>query len=72
MEKLIFCLFDLFVCIHGDKISSLKNETRGRPGGIAVKFPCSLLVARGLVRILGADLHTAHQAMLWCHPTKKS
>ena len=30
------------------------------------------LVAQDLwVQILGADLHTAHQAMLWWHPTYK-
>ena len=38
----------------------------GQLGGAAVKFARSASVARGLpVRILGADLHTACQAMLW-------
>ena len=40
--------------------------------GIVVKFPCSTLVAQGLrVQIPGKDLHIAHQAMLWQHPTYK-
>ena len=38
-----------------------------------VKFVRSALVARGSpVRILGADLHTAHQAMLGVIPHKKT
>ena len=38
--------------------------------GILVKLRHSALVARGLlVQILGADLYTNHQAMLWRHPT---
>ena len=45
---------------------------RGRPSGAVVKFTCSALAAWGLwVWILGADLHTGHQAMLWRHPTYK-
>ena len=37
-----------------------------------VKFACSALAAQGLwVLILGSDLHIAHQAMLWQHPTYK-
>ena len=37
-----------------------------------VKFARSTLATRGLwVWILGADLHTPHQAMLWQHPTHK-
>ena len=43
-----------------------------RPGGIVVKFLCSPSVARGSwVWIPGADLRTAHQAVLWLHPTYK-
>ena len=43
-----------------------KNIFRGRPAGTAVKFACSALAARGSqVRILGVDLGTACQAMLW-------
>ena len=37
-----------------------------------VKFACSVPEARGLqVQILGPDLHTAHQAMLWQNPIDK-
>ena len=40
--------------------------------GAGVKFVCSASVAQGsLVRILGVDLYTAHQAMLWWCPTYK-
>ena len=45
---------------------------RGQPGGIVVKFAHSASVAQGSqVWILGADLHTTHQAVLWWHPTYK-
>ena len=38
----------------------------GWPSAVAVKLACSTSVARDLpVQILGADLHTTHQAMLW-------
>ena len=54
--------------IQGDR----DRQGWGQPGAIAVKFACSALAARGsLVRILGADLRTAHQAMLWRRPTYK-
>ena len=34
-----------------------------------VEFLCSALAVQGsLVQILGVDLHTTHQAMLWRHP----
>ena len=37
-----------------------------------VKFVYSASVAWGSqVQILGTDLHTTHQAMLWRHPTYK-
>ena len=46
---------------------------RGWPCGRVVKFMRSTLAAQGLlVQILGMDLHMAHQAMLWQHPTQKS
>ena len=52
--------------------SKKKQFVRGQPSSAVVKFACSALVAWGLqVQILGANLHTAHQAMLWCHPTYK-
>ena len=43
------------------------------PGGVVVKFVYSASGAQGSpVQILGVDLHTAHQAMLWQHPTQKN
>ena len=51
----------------------LKSIFRGWPGGIVVKFVHLALVAWGSqVRILGADLHTAHQTVLWWHPMYKA
>ena len=45
---------------------------RGGPGGIVVKFMRSTSAAQGLlVQILGANLYTAYQAMLWQCPTYK-
>ena len=39
---------------------------KGQPGGVAVKFMHSALVAWGSpVWIPGVDLRTAYQAMLW-------
>ena len=47
-----------------------KKYIRGQPIGVEAKFTCSASAAWGSqVWILGADLHTAHQAMLWWHPT---
>ena len=41
---------------------------RGQPGGIVVKFTCSVSVAQGSqVQILGMDQHTAHQAVVASH-----
>ena len=41
----------------------------GQPGGVGVKFVPSTLEAQGSqVWILGMDLRTVHQAMLWQHP----
>ena len=50
-----------------NKSSYIENSgIRGLPSGTVVKFACSALVAQGLlVWILGTDLQTAHQAMLW-------
>ena len=54
-----------------DNASKVRNF-RGWPRGVMVKFIHSTLVALGSqVRILGVDLHTAYQAMLWWHPTYK-
>ena len=48
----------------------IKKNNRGQPGGVVVKFTLSASAAWGsLVWILGADLHTTHQAKLWQHPT---
>ena len=45
---------------------------QGWPGGTVVKFACSTSAAWGLwAQIPGADLGTAHQAMLWLRPTYK-
>ena len=42
----------------------------GQPRGQVVKFAQSALAAQTLpVQILGMDLCTARQAMLWWHPT---
>ena len=49
-----------------------KISSRGWSGDIMVKFMHSALAAQGSrVRILGTDLHTTHQAMLWWHPIYK-
>ena len=46
---------------------------RSWAGGVVVKFTCFALAAQGSrVWILGRDLQTAHQAMLWQHPTYKT
>ena len=46
------------------------GKMRGWPAGLVVKFTHSALAAwSSWVQIPGADLHTAHQAMLWQHPT---
>ena len=44
----------------------IKTTIEGQPNGAAVKFMHSASVAQdSLVRILGMDLRTAYQAMLW-------
>ena len=49
---------------------ALKLPLWGQPGGTVVRFSHSALAVQGLwVWILGVDLHTTHQAMLWQHPT---
>ena len=51
---------------------SFKIIVFGAASGVAVKFAHSVSVAGGSkVWIPGMDLHTAHQAMLWWHPTYK-
>ena len=47
----------------------IKHVGEGSAHGPVVKFMRSASAAQGSqVQILGADLHTAHQAMLWQHP----
>ena len=50
----------------------LKRLFRGQPHGAEAKFPHSALVAQdSQIWIQGAELLTAHQAMLWqCPPYK--
>ena len=44
-----------------------------QPGGVLVKFTCSASAVQGSqVQILGADLHTTHQDMLWQGLTYKT
>ena len=58
--------------ISGSKHMCILHGPGGLPGDIVVGFAHSTSVAQGLqVRILGTDLHTAHQAMLWWCPTYK-
>ena len=50
----------------------IQNQNRGQPGGIVVGVTCSASVAQGLrAQILGTDLHTTHEAMLWQCSTYK-
>ena len=50
-----------------------KNRTSGQPSGVVVKFAHSASAAQGsLVQMPGADLHTAHQDMLWQCPIYKA
>ena len=49
-----------------------KYSSWNQPGCEVVKFVHSALAAWGSrVRILGADLHITHQAVLWQSPTHK-
>ena len=51
---------------------SSKVKARGQPGGPAVKFACSALVARGsLVRMLVADMAPLGKPCCGRHPTYK-
>ena len=59
---------DFYVQCDGPRRATASKETRhrGLPSGILVKFKYSASAARGSpVQILGADLRTAYQAMLW-------
>ena len=49
-----------------------ENYFGGQASGIVVKVVCSASAAQGSqVQIPGTDPYTAHQAMLWWHPTYK-
>ena len=62
-----FVIFLIFSAITKNKF------LRGWPGSTVVKFVHSASGAHDLrVQIPGADLHTAHQAMLWRCPTYKT
>ena len=52
-------------------LMTLKFRTfTGQPHGQVVKLLLAALAAPGSsVQILGAELHTTHQATLWRHPT---
>ena len=57
----------LFLSVFHNFLEYFKTYLfRGWPSGIVVKFVCSASAAQGSrVQILGMDLHTTHQAMLW-------
>ena len=56
----------------GQNIAVARSKLKCQPGGIVVKFAHPALAAQGLqVQILGTDLHTTHQDILWLHPTYK-
>ena len=53
-------------------LEGAKKKTPVEPGGRVVQFVHSTLVTQGSqVQIPGVNLHTAHRAMLWQHPTYK-
>ena len=58
-------LYSIRLLITGDTL-------RGWSSGVVVKFMHSALAVQGSgVRALGMDIHTAHKAKLWQHPTYK-
>ena len=49
-----------------------ERDVWGLPSGIVAKFTCSTSVVQDFrVPLLGADLHTTRQAILWQHPIYK-
>ena len=53
-------------------LTGMKTDSQSWPGGIVVKFAHFASAAQGSqVWILGMNLHTARQAMLWQQPTYK-
>ena len=60
------------IVVHYFLLSLIKRVSQGQPCGIVVKFMHSALAAQGSwVQILGVDLSTTHQAMLWQRTTYK-
>ena len=54
-------------------LSALKLSWGSKSGGIVVEFAFSTSVTWGSwVQLLGTDLHTSHQAMLWGSPIYKN
>ena len=52
--------------IAGKAFYNNQEDSWDQPGGTMVKFACPAFVTPGSpVEILGIDLHTTHQAMLW-------
>ena len=50
----------------------IQLKIRSQPSGVVVKLMHSALATWGSrVQISGVDLHSAHQATLWQHPTYK-
>ena len=50
-----------------------KKNSLGASPVVVVNFACPTSAALGLlVPMPGSDLYTAHQAMLWQHPTRKT
>ena len=66
----VFCMLSPHNLRTNPEIMQLKFSLRSQPCGWVVKVPCTLLCGLGL-RLPGSDLHTAHQAVLWRHPTYK-
>ena len=61
-----------FRLVQGDTRGHKQEANRVWLVGIVVKFICSASAAQGLrVWILGVDLCTAYQAVLWQHSTYK-
>ena len=57
-------------CLRKLKLAYPKMPKRDWPSGVVVKLVGSALAAQGSqVHIPGTDLHIAHQATLWWHPT---
>ena len=61
-----------YIMLDETKASNI-HTLGGQPSGVVFNFMCSASAAQGSqVQILGMNLHTTHQAMLWWHPTSKN